>query len=125
MNLHFVEIVSAFIVLFAVIDILGSVPIILDIKKKGTKFSPFKATSISFLILILFLFIGEALLGLFNVDISSFAIAGSFVLMIMAFEMILGIEIFKHDTGSYKDYPYHLDKGLYNVKLIKNESGYS
>ncbi|MBP8848967.1 MAG: MarC family protein [Breznakibacter sp.] len=96
MNLHFVEIVSAFIVLFAVIDILGSVPIILDIKKKGTKFSPFKATSISFLILILFLFIGEALLGLFNVDISSFAIAGSFVLMIMAFEMILGIEIFKH-----------------------------
>ncbi len=96
MNLHFVEIVSAFIVLFAVIDILGSVPIILDIKKKGTKFSPFKATSISFVILILFLFIGEALLGLFNVDISSFAIAGSFVLMIMAFEMILGIEIFKH-----------------------------
>lgn len=96
MNLHFIEIASAFIVLFAVIDILGSVPIILDIKKKGTKFSPFKATSISFIILILFLFIGEALLGLFNVDISSFAIAGSFVLMIMAFEMILGVEIFKH-----------------------------
>lgn len=96
MNLHFIEIASAFIVLFAVIDILGSVPIILDIKKKGTKFSPFKATSISFIMLILFLFIGEALLGLFNVDISSFAIAGSFVLMIMAFEMILGVEIFKH-----------------------------
>lgn len=96
MEVRFIEIVSAFIVLFAVIDILGSVPIILDIKRKGTKFSAFQASSISFIILILFLFVGEALLGLFNVDISSFAIAGSFILMIMAFEMILGIEIFKH-----------------------------
>ncbi len=99
MEIKFIEILSAFIVLFAVIDILGSVPIILDIKRKGAEINAFKATSVAFSMMILFLFVGEAILGLFNVDISSFAIAGSFVLMIMAFEMILGIEIFKHSDS--------------------------
>lgn len=99
MEIKFIEILSAFIVLFAVIDILGSVPIILDIKRKGAVISALKATSVAFSMMILFLFVGEAILGLFNVDISSFAIAGSFVLMIMAFEMILGIEIFKHSDS--------------------------
>lgn len=94
------EIISAFIVLFAVIDILGSLPIILDLQKKSGKVKAFQATSVAFIIMIAFLFVGEALLGLFGVDISSFAIAGSFVLLIMAFEMILGVEIFKHDSPS-------------------------
>jgi len=100
MQIHFIEIASAFIVLFAVIDILGSLPIILDLKKKSGPIKAFLSTSVAFTILIIFLFVGEALLGLFGVDISSFAIAGSLVLVIMAFEMILGIELFKHDSPS-------------------------
>ncbi|MCU4163934.1 MarC family protein [Carboxylicivirga caseinilyticus] len=100
MEIKFVEIVSAFIVLFAVIDIFGSIPIILNLQKKSGPVKAFQATSVAFIILISFLFVGEALLGLFGVDISSFAIAGSIVLFIMAFEMIFGVEIFKHDSPS-------------------------
>jgi len=100
MEIKFIEIISAFIVLFAVIDILGSIPIILDLQKKSGPVKAFQATSVAFAILIAFLFVGEALLGLFGVDISSFAIAGSIVLFIMAFEMIFGVEIFKHDSPS-------------------------
>lgn len=98
MNFVFLEFISAFIVLFAVIDILGSIPIIIDIRKKGGKINAIQASTISLVILIVFLFVGEALLGLFGVDISSFAIAGSLVLFIMSLEMILGVEIFKHDS---------------------------
>lgn len=98
MHIDFLEILSGFIVLFAVIDILGSLPIILDIRDKGGIINAFQAASISFILLIVFLFLGEAILGLFQVDISSFAIAGAFILFIMAVEMILGVEIFKHDS---------------------------
>jgi multiple antibiotic resistance protein len=98
MNFDFLEFVSAFIVLFAVIDILGSIPIVIDIRNKGSKINAFQASAISLIILVVFLFVGEALLGLFGVDISSFAIAGSLVLFIMSLEMILGVEIFKHDS---------------------------
>lgn len=97
-DFNFREMLSAFIVLFAVIDILGSVPIIIDIRDKGGRISAWQAAPVSFGILIAFLFLGEALLGLFGVDLSSFAIAGSFILMIMAIEMILGVQIFKHDS---------------------------
>lgn len=97
MKFHLVEIVSAFIVLFAVIDIMGSVPIIINMKKKGLKINPLHASLVSFALLISFLFIGEGVLRMFGVDISSFAIAGSFILFIMALEMILGVEMFKHD----------------------------
>lgn len=98
MNFNSLEFVSAFIVLFAVIDILGSIPIVIDIRNKGGKINALQASAISLAILVTFLFVGEALLGLFGVDISSFAIAGSFVLLIMSLEMILGVEIFKHDS---------------------------
>jgi multiple antibiotic resistance protein len=98
MEIHSLEIISAFIVLFAVIDILGSVPLIINMKSKGMKINALHASLISFVLLISFLFIGEGLLKLFGVDISSFAIAGSLVLFIMALEMILGVEIFKHDS---------------------------
>jgi len=97
-DISLLEVASTFIVLFAVIDILGSIPIVINIREKGGKIDALQATSVSFGLLILFLFLGEALLGLFRVDISSFAIAGSFILMIIAFEMILGVEIFKHDS---------------------------
>lgn len=100
MEIKLIEIASAFIVLFAVIDILGAIPIILDIKKKGGIIKPFQASTVAFGVLIAFLFLGKALLALFGVDISSFAVAGSFVLLIMALEMILGVEIFRHDSPS-------------------------
>jgi Multiple antibiotic transporter len=100
MEIKFIEIASAFIVLFAVIDILGSIPIILDIRKKGGIVNATEASLVAYGVLVAFLFLGKALLALFGVDISSFAVAGSFVLLIMAMEMILGVEIFRHDSPS-------------------------
>jgi len=85
-------------VLFAIIDILGSVPIILDIKAKTGEVGAAKASLIALLIFLLFFFVGEPLLGLFGVDISSFAIAGSLVILLLGIEMVLGIELFKHDS---------------------------
>ena len=90
------EIASAFIVLFAVIDVLGSTPIIIDLKQKGRPVSPTKATLISASLLTGFFFAGDAVLRLFSVDIESFAVAGAFVIFLMAVEMILDIEIFKN-----------------------------
>ena len=94
----FKEIISAFMVLFAVIDILGAIPIIISLREKNQKIEAGKAAIISFVILVAFLFIGKALLGLFNVDISSFAVAGALVLLVLAVEMIFGVEIFKNDS---------------------------
>ncbi len=97
MDFSLKEIFSAFIVMFAVIDILGSVPIIVGMKEQKKSFSPWKAAVISFAILVSFLFVGQAMLALFGVDISSFAIAGGLVLLVLAIEMIFGIQIFKDD----------------------------
>ncbi len=97
MNFSLKEIFSAFIVMFAVIDILGSVPIIIGMKENNKHFSPLSAALISFAILVAFLYLGQALLGLFGVDISSFAVAGALVLLVLAIEMIFGIQIFKDD----------------------------
>lgn len=91
------EIISAFMVLFAVIDILGAIPIIVNLREKNQKIEAGKAAIVSFIILVSFLFVGKILLGLFNVDISSFAVAGALVLLVLAVEMIFGIEIFKND----------------------------
>lgn len=98
MSINIIDIFSVFMVLFAVIDIVGSIPIIIDIKAKGNKIQALKTTVISLIILVLFLFVGEALLGVFGVDIASFAIAGSFILFFLALEMVLGIELFKGST---------------------------
>jgi len=98
MNINFLEIVAAFMVLFAVIDIFGSIPLILEIKNKTGEIFAGKATIVAFFIMLAFLLIGEPLLGIFGVDISSFAIAGSFILLFLALEMILGIEFFKQDS---------------------------
>lgn len=93
----FKEVVSAFMVLFAVIDILGAIPIIINLREKKQKIEAGKTAIISFVLLVGFLFVGEALLALFNVDISSFAVAGALVLLVLAVEMIFGVEIFKSD----------------------------
>lgn len=94
------ELVSAFMVLFAVIDITGAVPIINDIQNKGHKISAIKAALASYILLVAFLFVGDGLLNLFSVDISSFAVAGSLVIFVLAVEMIFGIPIFKNDSPS-------------------------
>jgi len=99
MHFSLMEVLAVFMVLFAVIDILGSIPIILDIKSKTGALFPGKTTVIAFAIMLLFLFIGEPLLGIFGVDISSFAIAGSIILLLMGLEMVLGIQLFKHEGG--------------------------
>jgi len=99
MHLNLLEILASFMVLFAIIDILGSIPIILDIKGKTGNIYPGRTTLVAYGIMLLFLFIGEPLLGLFGVDISSFAIAGSIVLLLMGLEMVLGIQLFKHESG--------------------------
>jgi len=97
MNFNIVEIFASFMVLFAIIDIPGSIPIIIDIKNKTGKISAGKATIVAFAIMFAFLFIGKPLLGIFGVDISSFAIAGSFIVLLIALEMVLGVEIFKNN----------------------------
>ena len=96
-TLNLQEIVSAFIVLFAIIDVTGSLPIFVDLQSKQKTFSPFKASLFSFLILMAFFFVGEGILRLFNVDVSSFAIAGSLVIFVIACEMTFGWELFKLD----------------------------
>lgn len=95
-NFNFQQILSAFIVLFAVIDIIGAIPIIIDLKDKGNDVNALKATLISFLLLLGFFYAGDILLRLFHVDIESFAVAGAFVIFLLSLEMILDIEIFKN-----------------------------
>lgn len=90
------QIASAFIVLFAVIDVLGSTPVFIDLKQQGRPVNALKATLISTGMMLTFFFAGDALLRLFNVDIESFAVAGSLVIFLMALEMILDVVIFKN-----------------------------
>ena len=95
-SFNFQEIASAFIVLFAVIDIIGSIPIILNLKQNGRNVNAIQATLISFALLLGFFYAGDMILKLFQVDIASFAVAGSVVLFLLALEMILDVEIFKN-----------------------------
>jgi multiple antibiotic resistance protein len=121
MHLSLIEILAAFMVLFAIIDIPGSIPIIIDIKTKSGDVKPFKVTLVSFLILLAFLFIGNPLLGIFGIDVSSFAIAGSFIIFLIAMEMVLGIELFKHeshDGGSIFPIAFPLIAGAGSITTI-------
>lgn len=92
------EIASVFMVLFAVIDIIGAIPIIINIKQSGQTIEPFKTVLFSALILIGFLFFGEWLLDFLSINIQSFAAAGAIILFLLAFEMIFGVEIFRNDA---------------------------
>lgn len=93
MDFNLIQITSAFMVLFAIIDIMGSIPIILNIKLKSKDVNPLFASLTALAILVAFLFTGEGILKLFNVDIESFAVAGALVIFVFAMEMILDIEI--------------------------------
>ncbi len=97
------ELIGAFVVLFAVIDVIGSVPIIINLKKHGKKINPERGSLYSFFMFIGFFYVGDFCLNLFNLDLSSFAIAGSLIIFIMAMEMILDIEIFRESPDTPKD----------------------
>jgi multiple antibiotic resistance protein len=94
-SFNFHEFVSAFIIMFAVIDAIGATPIIISLRDSGKIVKPIKATVLSTILLVAFFYAGDVMLKLFHVDIASFAVAGSLVIFLMAIEMLLDVEIFK------------------------------
>lgn len=100
MEFDFREIATITLILFAVIDVVGSLPLLLDLQTKLGKIQSEKATLVSGAIMLVFMFIGEQILSLIGIDVSSFAIAGSFILFFLALEMILGIKFYKEDTAA-------------------------
>ena len=93
----FKELVTASLVLFAVIDIIGNIPLIINLRSKVGHIQSEKASLVAAVIMISFLFLGEEILKLIGIDINSFAVAGSFVILFLALEMILGITLYKDD----------------------------
>ena len=100
MKFNFKEILSVSLILFSIIDILGSIPIILNLRKKLGHIHAERITLISGSLMFGYLFLGTKILQLFGVDVKSFAMAGALILLIIGFEMILGREIFKHNTNN-------------------------
>lgn len=98
MAIDWKEVFTISMILFAVIDILGSIPIIVDLRSKIGHIQAEKATIVSAIIMIVFLFVGEEILKLIGIDAKSFAVAGSFVLFFLALEMILGVRLYKEDN---------------------------
>jgi multiple antibiotic resistance protein len=99
------EISSVTLTLFAIIDILGSIPIIIQIRQREGRINSEVATLVAGLIMVVFLFLGQSILALFSVDLASFALAGSLIIFFIALEMVLGVQIFRHNptasgTGS-------------------------
>ena len=99
MSFDFKEFISAFIVIFAMIDVTGLTPVVIDLQQKSGPINALKAAIYSFIVLVLFLFLGGQVLDLFGVDIHSFAAAGGIVIFLMGIEMTLGIEIFRYSDG--------------------------
>lgn len=100
LDLDIREIATVAMVLFAVIDIIGSVPIIIDLRNKHGIIESEKASLVAGIIMVIFLFVGEEVLHLIGIDVNSFAVAGSFVLFFLALEMILGIRIYRDEEAS-------------------------
>ena len=95
--MSFKEIFTVTMILFAVIDIIGSIPVVISLREKVGKIESEKATVVASIIMIAFLFIGEEILNLIGIDINSFAVAGSIVIFFLALEMILGVTLFQDD----------------------------
>ena len=100
MNFEIKEIFTVFMVLFAVIDIVGNIPIIIDLRKKAGHIQSAKASLIAGAIMIFFLFLGDSILSLVGIDVHSFAIAGALILLFIALEMILGVTLYKQSEAS-------------------------
>ena len=100
--MNFAAILSVSVILFSVIDIIGNIPIIVNMKKEGMQINPLTATSSAAVIMIAFLFFGAAILGIFGIDVSSFALAGALIIFFIGLEMILGIRFFRDlkESGS-------------------------
>jgi multiple antibiotic resistance protein len=98
-QIDIVEILSAFIVMFAIIDITGSIPIFIGMEDSGKHIKPLQATGVAMALFVAFFFMGEALLNLFGIDIASFAVAGAFVLFLLALEMVMGREFIKNESA--------------------------
>jgi len=97
MKLDIREIATASMILFAVIDIIGSIPIVIDLKKKVGRIQSEKASIVAGILMIVFLFLGKEILNLIGIDVNSFAVAGSLILFFLALEMILGITLYKDE----------------------------
>ncbi len=97
-QINLVEILSSFIVLFVIIDVTGSIPIFLSLKSGDKNIKAGQACLIALMMFIAFFYAGDWLLDLFGIDVASFAVAGSFVIFILALEMVLGIDIIKYDS---------------------------
>jgi multiple antibiotic resistance protein len=100
LGINWKDVFTISMILFAVIDIVGSIPIIVDLRSKMGHIQSEKATIVAAVIMIAFLFVGEEILKLIGIDANSFAVAGSFVLFFLALEMILGIRLYKEDNPS-------------------------
>ena len=98
MEINFKEIAGAFVVLFAILDIIGAIPIIINLQRKTGKVPALKVSTISWALLVIIYFLGDGVLALFGVDVESFAVAGSIVVLAIGFEMIFDITIFRHDS---------------------------
>ena len=94
------EIGKAFLILFAVIDVVGSIPLVLQVRQKAGKIYAARAVLVSLGIMITFLFLGEGILNILGIDVRSFAVAGALVLFFIALEMILGVRLFKEDLSA-------------------------
>ena len=95
MNFDLKEFISSAMILFAIIDVIGNIPLIVLLREKYKVIESEKASFVSLVIMIVFLFVGEVLLNLLGVDINSFAVAGSIIILFLAAEMILGVKIYK------------------------------
>ena len=98
MQINFKEIATVTMVLFAVIDVVGSIPVIIGLRQKAGELNARRASLVSMAIMVVFLFVGEPMLHLIGIDVSDFAIAGSFVLFFLSLEMILGIRLYKDEV---------------------------
>ncbi|MEP0263181.1 MarC family protein [Dokdonia sp.] len=99
MHFDIKEIIAATMILFAVIDIIGNIPIVIKLRKKAGHIQSAKASLVALVIMIAFVFVGESILSVIGVNVNEFAVAGSFILFFLALEMILGVSLFKDDDG--------------------------
>jgi multiple antibiotic resistance protein len=93
------EILTVTMILFAVIDIIGSIPVLIEVRKKAGHIHAEKATAVSFLLMLIFLFVGQSILEIIGIDVGSFAIAGAIILFFIALEMITGIQIYRDQNA--------------------------
>ena len=99
MSIDFNKLLTVFFTLFAVIDVIGSVPILISLKEKMGGINELKATLVSGALMIVFMFVGEKLLGILGLDVGAFAVGGSIVIFILGLEMVLGVEFFKSEKN--------------------------